>query len=230
MNNLIEPKKRVPIKLKNKLSFAFGFDFGDIQDNRSGFISHWQKKRLRWSLLNYSVSIGIWAVILSFVSLFLLDIIFVSLFQLGVGDLMTITIYFTGLFGVLSMFWIWKSYAIWSDMRQGRVHNLVSEVRRITNYRPKTYRSDFLYNEHDYFVEIANQRYSVTREQMQAFQKNRLYNIYIAPKSRQILSAELLDDKVSDNAFDFLKDEATFTIQDIIELENSSSIKGEQSS
>ncbi|MEO1288612.1 MAG: hypothetical protein AAFV93_12655 [Chloroflexota bacterium] len=220
MNSFIEPKKRVPIKLKNKLSFAFGFDFGDIQDNRSGFISHWQKKRLRWSLLNYSVSIGVWAVILSFVSLFLLDI----------SDPMTITIYFTGLLGVLSMFWIWKSYAIWSDMRQGRVHNLVSEVRRITNYRPKTYRSDFLYNEHDYFVEIANQRYGVTREQMQAFQKNRLYNIYIAPKSRQILSAELLDDKVSDDAFDFLKDEATFTIQDIIELENSSSIKGEQSS
>jgi len=56
----IHSKKRVPVKLKTPLAKAFGFDFGDLQDNRMGFISNWQRGRLRWHLLSNVASLIKW--------------------------------------------------------------------------------------------------------------------------------------------------------------------------
>ena len=194
MSGFIEPKKRIPIKLQTPLAHGYGLDFGDLQDNRLGFISHWQKKRLRWYILSYTVSIATWITLLTVIPL-LFTVLFFGIVpiiaNIWVGMVLTI---FGG-------FWVWKLWAVWFDMRRGQVAELVGTarwVRRERRVRQTTGTDMVETTEFDYYVVIAGEKFSVTRAQMEAFERDVLYRVFVSPQSRQILSAEILQETKTD--------------------------------
>lgn len=195
MDSLVAPKKRVPTKLNTPLAHNFGFDHGDLQDNRSGFISHWQKKRLRWYLLSYSVSIAIWIFLLT---------IFPAAFIQGNSFISNAAIlWVAGVFVVFGVIWLWQVRSVFLDIRHGNVAELISPVRHIRQERTvREIRGEHI--EMDYFVQIGRERFITSKEQMESFDEGLLYHVYIATESRQILSAEPHQEGKEDEGLAFL--------------------------
>lgn len=199
MDSFVATKKRVPTKLKTPLAHSFGFDSGDIQDNRSGFISHWQKKRLRWYLLSYTISIMTWIFLLT---IFPLAFTFGNTLLAGMA-----MAWVTGVLVVFGMIWLWQLRSVFLDIRRGKVADLISEVGHIRQAHKKRQgvgMNAYEYNEMDYFLAIGNERFIASKEQMESFREGLLYHIYIATESRQILSAEPFKEDEMDEATDFL--------------------------
>ena len=200
MDSFVATKKRVPTKLNTPMAHSFGFDYGDLQDNRTGFISHWQKKRLRWYLLSYSISILVW--------IFLLTVFPLAFFTGSDGFLSSLAMLWVGaVLVVFGLIWVWRIRAVFLDVRSGKVAELISEVRKVRQARKNRQRIGMEVYEHhdmDYFIAIGNERFITSKEQMEAFREGILYHIYIAPESRQILSAEPVKQGEVDEASAFL--------------------------
>jgi len=208
MSHYIETKKRVPQELTDPLAYAFGFDRGDIQDNRMGFISHWQKGRLRWYILSYTWSILTWLFLLTGVP------VVCGLVTSGVG-------WFIWAFVTLALFsgfWAWKLSTVLRDLRQLKV---ITHTGIIEKYR-RAHKARYAWNERsgeytafDYFILVDNQQFEVTRDQFNAFKDFQTYTLYIASASQQILSAEIViqDDE---NVFDSAYDEGVVLAQDLL--------------
>jgi|GEM_PF-6356260 len=198
MESFVAAKKRVPTKLRTPLAHSFGFDYGDLQDNRSGFISHWQKKRLRWYLLSYTISIFIWICLAGGIPMFIFaDPDAAPFFFIPI-------IWGASVLAVFGAFWIHKCRAVYLDLRRGKVAELVSEVKHIRTYKNFIHKhqvedSRRTHYEMDYYMKIGHERFRTTREQMQAFTEGLLYHIYLAPESRQILSASPVTDEEMDD-------------------------------
>lgn len=192
MTRLIEPKKRVPQKLvDNPVAHAFGFDRGDLQDNRMGFISHWQKKRLRWHSLSYTWSVFLGMCIFNIVPLFFLT-----------SEGMTIItaasyLWIATVLIILGAFWIRNLWTVIIDMRRMRITSLTGTLKKHRLHRKKRRYIGIQFPEHtefEYFIRVNGQRFAVSRDQFNAFRDERAYTLYISQTSRQILSAEALAD------------------------------------
>lgn len=204
MDSFIAIKKRIPVKLKTPLAHNFGFDHGDLQDNRSGFISHWQKSRLRWYVLNYTISIIVW--------LFMLTVFPLGLTAGNAALSSLAMLWAAAVFVIFGMIWLLKLYSVFRDVRAGNVSDLIAPVKHVRQARGRrklnAKRGTYQHTDMDYFVSINNERFITSQEQMESFSEGRYYHIYVASKSRQILSAELLKQDEIDEATTFLFDEA----------------------
>lgn len=201
----VAPKKRVPTQLDTLLAHSFGFDKGDLQDNRSGFMSHWQKKRLRWHLLSYSVSILLWV--------FLLSIFPFALLFGDIGQFIVLPIlWIAGVLLVFGIFWLWMTRLVYRDMQQGSVETLISDVEHIRKATPRLgFEKDM-----DYYVVIGRERFATSHQQMEAFKEGTLYRVFISPKSRQILSAELMSYDMLSRLVDEGEIDVSDTLDDLL--------------
>ena len=201
----VAPKKRVPTQLDTPLAHSFGFDKGDLQDNRSGFMSHWQKKRLRWHLLSYSVSILLW--------IFLLSILPFALLFGDIGQFIVLPIlWIAGVLLVFGIFWLWMTRLVFQDMRQGSVETLISGVEHVRKATPRLgFEKDM-----DYYVMIGRERFVTSHQQMEAFKEGALYRVFVSPQSRQILSAELMSYDMLSRLVDEGEIDASDTLDDLL--------------
>lgn len=202
MSELIAPQKRIPKQLQTPLAFAYGFDYGDLQDNRSGFISHWQKKRLRWYVLSYTFSIVMWISILTAIPLIIASLLVGSRSIAGFANF-----WFISIVMIFGAFWFWKLWSVTIDMRRGQVQTLTGNIRHYRRERRsrQATTTDVLEPAiFDHYIVLGREKFSVSQEQMEAFDYGMAYRVFVSPLSRQILSAEPVinnnDNHSEDNA------------------------------
>lgn len=177
MFNFIKFKRKTPIAFDTDLAHTFGFDTEDFHANRTFALSEQQQQYLRWELLGYSLSV----------------LIVCGMTLLIAGGIMFVIATFTewailaplwiiGIIFIFSIIWLRKALAIWSDMRNKRVVDIMGSVT--WGQSPMSP-----------YIKIEGKRYPVTKDQMYAFKEPWQHIIYIAPASKIVLSAKILDDR-----------------------------------
>jgi hypothetical protein len=184
MNDM--PKKKRGNELDSPLARAFRFTLADLQDNQQGFISRRQKRHLITVLIIATgfivfVCLGLFSVWIDLLrnpenNWFYKAIMTLLLLGLGAG--------MTGA--------SWVSWGpLRADLRANRVETLEGMVKPLS-YTPARAKND-------YFITIDEQPLRVTVKQQQIFEDALSYRLYFAPKSRKILSAEIISGNQDEN-------------------------------
>ena len=178
---------------KSPLNKSLNFTPADLQANQQGFISFEQKRRLkRLRLLGGTTWIsGIWLVI-NVANLCLMGFMLLAGLAGELDDEMIVTFIFLGVILIPfsgAMVYItakiFKEY--WHDMTSDIVNAEVTQARGIVKYEAVP--SGKITN---YFINIGDEQFPVSKPLQEQFSDNTAYNIFFAPESRILLSAKQL--------------------------------------
>jgi hypothetical protein len=163
-----------------ELGKVFSFTYGDLEANRAGFVTARQKRDLRLRFAEkFVTAIGAFLALTSIMVGF-------ALASRTSSDTFIASILLPIVLIGLAVMLIYTWRLLVSDLRDGKVQRLEANARELGV--GKSWRQAFVVLE-------TKQEIKLTKEQFELTTERGIFRVYIAPKSREILSVETLPTK-----------------------------------
>lgn len=159
---------------EKKVASAFEFDEQDLEANRRGYLSPSQVQILR-KRRNESLGVLLFAFVV-------LNATFVPLVVSSKGFVNHVFLLMEVVFSlVIALSALWTHIRFRQDIRRRQIKRLFGRIGL------------YIIDKKNARLHIEGQRFRITTKQALALRDGEYYNIYIAPRMRTILSAELVD-------------------------------------